>query len=161
MEEPFIRSSRRPEENPFGDDVPEVQFSDLGTVEDHLLRYAVMVARSGDKWVLCKHKKRETLEFPGGHREPGETILEAARRELYEETGAVDYDLTPVCVYRVWDYGVLFFANIRGFEGELHSEIEKVRLLDTLPENWTYPAIHPKLLNQVERRGFLSQEDNK
>ena len=28
-----------------------------------------------------------------------------------------------------------------------------------LPVNWTYPAIHPKLLNQVERRGFLSQED--
>ncbi|MFR7445451.1 MAG: NUDIX domain-containing protein [Sellimonas intestinalis] len=43
----------------------------------------------------------ETYEVPGGHREAGETIDETARRELYEETGATDFDLFPVCVYSV------------------------------------------------------------
>lgn len=156
VEEPFVRPNRRESENPFGNpgEVPEVEFAELDEVEDHLLKYAVIVARSGGKWVLCKHRERDTLEFPGGHREPGETILEAARRELYEETGALDYDLTAVCAYKVWDYGILCFAEIRGFEGELHREIERVVLSDTLPERWTYPAIHPKLAAEVKRRGF-------
>lgn len=152
-----IKRNLKVEENPFGGpgEVPEVEFAELSEVEDRALKYAVIVAKSGGKWVLCKHRERNTLEFPGGHREPGETILEAARRELYEETGALDYDLTTVCAYKVWDYGILCAAEIRSFEGELHREIEWVVLADTLPEKWTYPAIHPKLLAEVERRGFL------
>lgn len=40
-------------------------------VKDELLRFAVVIAKHDGKWVLCKHKERETLEFPGGHRETG------------------------------------------------------------------------------------------
>ena len=58
--------------------------------EDSLLKFAVIVARTEGKYVFCKHKSRDTLEVPGGHREPGEMILETAKRELYEETGAID-----------------------------------------------------------------------
>ena len=60
-------------------------------VKDELLRFAVVIAKHDGKWVLCKHKKRETLEFPGGHRETGEAIAETATRELMEETGAVKF----------------------------------------------------------------------
>ena len=42
-------------------------------VKDELLRFAVVIAKHDGKWVLCKHKKRETLEFPGGHRETGDS----------------------------------------------------------------------------------------
>ena len=41
-------------------------------VKDELLRFAVVIAKHDGKWVFCKHKERETLEFPGGHRETGE-----------------------------------------------------------------------------------------
>lgn len=136
--------------------MPEVKFYDA--VEDGLLKFAVIIARSGGKWVLCKHRDRETLENPGGHREPGETIEEAARRELYEETGAMEYTLTPIGPYSYGDYGMLYYADITAFEGELHSEIEKVFLLDELPkeaEKWTYPLIQPCLVAEARRRGFV------
>ena len=70
-------------------------------VEDALLKFAVIIARTGGNWVFCKHRERDTYELPGGHREAGESILEAARRELYEETGALRFSMEPVCVYSV------------------------------------------------------------
>ena len=136
-------------------------------VADELLEFAVIIARSNGKWVFCKHKERDTYEVPGGHREPGETILEAAKRELYEESGAIEYTIQPVCVYSVKgktrfneqeedeNFGMLFVAEIFSFEEELHSEMEKVIISDTLPENWTYPLIQPKLLEEAKRRGLI------
>ena len=71
--------------------------------DDELLQFAVIAAKYQGRWVLCKHKKRSTWEFPGGHREAGETIEAAAVRELYEETGAAEYRMVPVSVYSVTD----------------------------------------------------------
>ena len=70
-------------------------------VDDKLLKFAVIIAQTEGKWVFCKHNERDTYELPGGHREAGETVMEAAKRELYEETGALTYSLMPVCVYSV------------------------------------------------------------
>lgn len=134
------------------------------TIDDDLLKFAVIIAKTDGKWVFCKHKDRNTYEVPGGHREADETILETARRELYEETGATQFDITPICVYSVtapdnYDgketFGMLFFADIKTFEKELHSEIEKIHITEELVDNWTYPLIQPKLLAEAERRGVL------
>ena len=62
-------------------------------VDDDKLKFVVIVSRYQNKWIFCKHKQRDTYEIPGGHREAGETILEAAKRELYEETGAIKFQL--------------------------------------------------------------------
>ena len=140
----------------------EVKFYDRA--DDSLLKFAVIITRSNGQWVFCKHKERDTYEVPGGHRESGETILETARRELYEETGALEYSLTQVCVYSVTapgnfdgkeTFGMLFYADVQRFEKELHSEIEKIILSDALPETWTYPLIQPKLMAEAQRRGVL------
>lgn len=61
----------------------EVKFYD--TVDDSLLKFAVIISQSNGKWVFCKHKERDTYEAPGGHREVGEDILETAKRELQEK----------------------------------------------------------------------------
>ena len=92
-------------------------------IDDDLLKFAVIISKSNSKWVFCKHRDRDTYEVPGGHREAGELIEDTARRELKEETGALEFSITPICVYsvtgknRVNDtgeetYGMLYFAEI-------------------------------------------------
>ena len=94
-----------------------------------------------------------------------ESILETAKRELQEETGAVDFRIEPICVYSVKGktrvneniddetFGMLFIADINSFE-ELHSEIEKILISDKLVENWTYPLIQPILIEEAKKLGF-------
>ena len=142
----------------------EVKFYD--NVEDELLRFAVIISKSKGKWVFCQHKDRETFEIPGGHRELGETILEAAKRELMEETGATEFDIKPICVYSVKGktrvneniedetFGMLFIADIFSFQA-LHSEIERILISEELADNWTYPLIQPKLIEEAKNRGFI------
>lgn len=77
----------------------EVNFYDQ--VADNLLKFAVIIAKTEGKWVFCKHKERDTYEIPGGHRELGETIMDNAKRELMEETGATEFHIKPICVYSV------------------------------------------------------------
>ena len=140
----------------------KVKFYD--SVDDEKLKFAVIISKHNGMYVFCKHKDRNTFEVPGGHREPGELIEETAKRELREETGAIDFEIFEICVYSVIDednfggqetFGMLFFADIRSFEPELHSEIEKIIITDKLPDNWTYPQIQPKLLEKARMRGFI------
>lgn len=139
----------------------KVKFYD--SVDNKLLKFAVIIARSNGKWVFCKHKKRDTFECPGGHREENEAIDDTAKRELIEETGAIKFSIHPLCVYSVVGknrinetgeetFGKLYYAEIDSFEDELHSEIEKIVLLDSLPTNWTYPLIQPLLFKEYQRR---------
>ena len=142
----------------------EVQFYD--NVPDEHLRFAVIISKAEGKWVFCKHRERTTWEVPGGRREPGEDILETAKRELQEETGATDFVIRPVCAYSVKgknsinktdddiSYGMLYVADIFSFR-EIRSEIEYIRITEELPDDWTYPLIQPKLLQEAERRGCL------
>ena len=137
----------------------EVKFYD--EVEDSLLKFAVIISKYDGKWVFCKHKERDTYEVPGGHREAGENILDTAKRELNEETCASEFEISQVGVYSVTDveknietFGMLYFADIKTFEGELQSEIEKIIITETLPTAWTYPLIQPKLMEYAAERGF-------
>ncbi len=134
-------------------------------VDDSLLKFAVIVSKHNGKWVFCKHRERDTFEIPGGHRENGESILDTAKRELQEETGAKDFSINQICVYSVTGknrvnetgeetFGMLFFSDIKEFNEELHSEMEKIILFDDLPElkKWTYPLIQPLLIEEYEKR---------
>ena len=42
----------------------EVKF--YNNVSDEFLKFAVIISKTDNKWVFCKHKERETYEIPGG-----------------------------------------------------------------------------------------------
>ena len=136
----------------------EIRFYD--TIDDEKLKFAVIISKKDGKWVFCKHRDRNTYEIPGGHREPGENIIDTAKRELNEETGAVNFEIEPVCIYSVTGsdkeetFGMLYCADIAVLENELHNEIEKIILTETLPDEWTYPLIQPQLLAEAQKRRY-------
>ncbi len=135
--------------------VIQVSFHD-NVVSKEKLQYAVIMAKYNKKWILVRHEKRNTWEIPGGHIEQGEEPMKAASRELYEETGAKEFDLELVCTYSVnidkgpKSFGQLFYANVHEL-GELpDSEIEETKLADKVSGLLTYPDIQPLLADRVE-----------
>lgn len=125
-------------------------------------RYVVIVSSCRGGILLSRHRARTTWETQGGHIEPGETPEEAARRELFEESGAIDFALRPLCDYWAGDEktgeganGQVFAAEVFALGPMPESEMAETRVFDALPGNLTYPAITPVLFERLDeaRRG--------
>lgn len=119
-------------------------------------KFTVICTSYQGKWVLSRHKKRETWETQGGHIEDGETPLECAKRELFEESGIKDAILYPVCDY--WGFnkqscsnGVVFLAIVQSLGNLPESEMKEIKVFDTLPAALTYPKTTPKLCAEAEK----------
>lgn len=102
--------------------------------------------------MLSRHKERTTWETQGGHIEAGETPMDAARRELSEESGASEYSIHPVFDYWVMDEedgssagGQVFYAEIQSLAELPDCEMAEVGFFQKLPSELTYPQITPKL----------------
>jgi len=133
----------------------EVKFFDPSYTPEINLTYSVIAAKYGNDWLYVRHHKRNTWEIPGGHIERGESADEAARRELMEETGSLEFTIECVSTYSVLKngetgYGRLYLAKISrlGPVPDI-SEIAEVKMMDTLPENLTHPDIQPYLYQRV------------
>lgn len=129
----------------------------FGMEETRDYKYVVIVSRYQGKLLLSQHKERTTWETQGGHVEPGETPEEAARRELWEESGAERFALEPVCGYWAGDEsgganGAVFFADIEELGPLPESEMARVKSFDVLPDNVTYPDITPHVYELVKDR---------
>lgn len=123
-----------------------------------LYRYVVVLSDFNGKILLSRHKDRTTWETQGGHIEQGETPMDAAKRELYEESGAVEFDIKPLCDYWAGDEktmqganGMVFTAHIYKLGMIPESEMEEVGEFDELPQNLTYPAITPVLFERMNK----------
>ena len=117
--------------------------------------FVVVFSRMDGKWLFSRHQARQTWETQGGHIEPGETPLEAAKRELYEESGAKAFTIRPVFDY--WaasdtgsSVGAVFLADITELGPLPESEMAEVRAFDGLPAAVTYPAITPMLFEKLQ-----------
>lgn len=136
----------------------KVNFYELNTIEDSKLLFAVIVTKFNGQWLYVRHKDRNTWEIPGGHREEKENINDTASRELFEETGATKFKLTPICTYSVErdesvdyteSYGQLFYSEVEELDNLLQFEIGEIKLFDDIPNNLTYPLIQPFLQRKV------------
>lgn len=131
--------------------------------------HVFVICRYREGWLLTKHRKRG-LEFPGGKKEKEETLEEAARREIWEETGARVAELHFIGEYCVRDpkktfLKAVFFAYITDIE-------KKEDYLETDgPYNETGDLLHMRFqdsysflmkddviacsFRELERKGFL------
>lgn len=133
-------------------------------------KYVVTLSRYKGKILMSRHKERTTWEAQGGHIEPGETPLQAAKRELYEESGALEYTIVPLCDYWAGERedgidgagGMVFVADIETLGPLPESEMAQVQTFEWLPENLTYPEIAPVLYGKIGvsfRPGFHFAKD--
>ena len=140
-----------------------IDFYELQDYQGYELTFVIICAVYKKQWVFVRHKDRNTWEIPGGHIEVGETPDEAAKREIYEETGAIKHDLKAICDYSVESvngkrYGRLYYGQIEALKGELEYEIEEIIFSDEWPSRLTYADIQPVLLEEVKRR--IRSENN-
>lgn len=132
------------------------------------LKYSVITCRFANRWLLVKHKDRNTWEIPGGHIEENETPDEAAKRELIEETGAEEFSIRRIAYYSVnrfneKSYGALYFAKITKLGRLPNFEIESTALFEKLPDlhELTYPKIQPALLARVIKDNLEKRKNTK
>ena len=128
----------------------EIKLYDLGYCKDEELTIAVCVCKYKDKYIFSYNKKREGYEIPGGHIEEGETWEEAAKREIYEETGGIIKSIKPICIYKINSFGILCLAEIEKLEKLPEEfEMEKIILSKELPDNLSFKESHTMFFNKV------------
>ena len=131
----------------------EVKLYNLGYCDESEYTRVVCVCRYHGKYVFCYNKKRNSWEIPGGHIESDETWQEAAKREMYEETGATKIEVTPVSVYKISTFALLCFCEILEMEKLPEDyEMSKIMFSDDLPDNLTYPDTFKLYFETVKKK---------
>ncbi|MDU7147639.1 MAG: NUDIX domain-containing protein [Clostridium sp.] len=97
--------------------------------------------------------------MPAGHREIDEDINLTAKRELFEETGAKEFEILYMYDYSLEidgkkSYAALFFAEIYSLGDLPDFEIGEVKEFKDMPKNLTYPSIQPKLFEKIKEESI-------
>ncbi len=78
-------------------------------------KHVLVLANRENNWLMTRNPERG-LEFPGGKVEEGESLIEAVRRETFEETGATLTNIEWFAEYVVHDKvpfrKVVFLAKV-------------------------------------------------
>lgn len=125
-------------------------------------KYVIIFAVYNNKYIFVREKDEDKYSLPAGHIEINESYIDAAKRELYEETGALEYTIDEVCIYSVEEnneknYGILYYANISKLGTLPDYEIEEIKLFNTMPEDnlLKYSEIQKHFYNELKRAKIL------
>jgi 8-oxo-dGTP pyrophosphatase MutT (NUDIX family) len=117
----------------------------------------VPLRKRKNKWdvLLIKHRKAGHWTFPKGHSEPGESPLQAAERELFEETGLTVSrylsDSTFKIHYQFYFKGQQVYKTVWFYAAEVTGDV-KLQAEEVAESTW-------KLLQKAEQ--FLTYETDK
>ena len=116
-------------------------------------KHVLVFLKHENKW-LCTIHKRRGVEFPGGKLEPGETLEEAAAREVFEETGVRVKNLQWFAEYAVHD-DTLFCKTV--FTAQFASQEDISFDLETSGMTWLSDeelVDHPNLSFYMKDEGM-------
>ncbi|MCM3714941.1 RNA deprotection pyrophosphohydrolase [Halalkalibacter oceani] len=134
-------------------------------------KHVWIVCRYQGKWLLTNHRKRG-WEFPGGKVEERESAVEAAKREVYEETGArleaVHYlGQYEVACQQETMYKNIYFATVKELQQkDDYLETAGPVLLESFPaavakdERFSFimqDQVLPLVLAEIVRKGLLAE----
>jgi len=119
------------------------------------LRFVVVCSFYLGKMLLSYHSGHQSWETQGGHIEQGETPEDAARRELYEESGVENAEIIPVCDYFAYDSegssnGRVYAALIHQLGKLPDHEMSRIQAFEAFPDNLTYPSVTPVLFKEAQ-----------
>lgn len=116
-------------------------------------KHVLVLLKHENKW-LCTIHKRRGVEVPGGKQEHGETLEQAAIREVFEETGVRVKNLKWFAEYAVHD-DVLFCKTV--FTAQFAGQEDVDFDLETSGMTWLSDeefANHPNLSFHMKDEGM-------
>ncbi|WP_243291120.1 RNA deprotection pyrophosphohydrolase [Bacillus sp. FJAT-47783] len=130
-------------------------------------KHVWVICKYGRQWLLTNHQDRG-YEFPGGKVEKGETPVDAAMREVFEETGGIVQTMKYLGQYKVLGKEKEIVKNIyvatieKIIKKETYYETKGPVLLNELPTNiqedkrFSFIMKDRVLLNSLERMKILN-----
>lgn len=125
--------------------------------------YAIIEVQG--KFLIGYNSYREQWEFPAGKIESGETAMEAARRELYEETHQIVDELAFCGLFKIYDKTKKEYRFRAVYRGEAESltefvswendEMLDIRLWDFGDPSIYVDQIDTKMVEMLMRKNHL------
>jgi len=108
------------------------------------------IVNNRDKFLLVKEKPEGQIVYnqPAGHLEDNESLVDAVKREVFEETGVTFNPTALVGIYR-WRHPVKQFTYLRfAFTGDVASTMLKPNDNDIIEALWLNQSEVEQLIDQ-------------